>query len=75
MIKIDEEEYGTLSKCEPNEPIFVLRAQDKLAPTLVKIWCAVAALHGVPMKKRTEAFALAGDMEKWALMNGSKIPD
>lgn len=75
MIKIDEEEFGTLSRCAPNEPIFVLRAQDKLAPALVKIWCQLAATHGVCLSKRTEAMELAVEMERWQQSNGSKVPD
>ncbi len=75
MIKIDEENIGTLSKCTPDEPVFVLRAKDVLAPAVVRIWAQIARLYNVPLRKRVEAMDLATEMESWQASNGSKTPD
>jgi len=64
-----------LNKVKPGEPIFVLRAQDKLAPALVFLWAAMAELHGCPYEKADEAKGLAVDMRIWAVDHGSKFPD
>lgn len=47
------------------EPLFVLRAQDALAAHVVKMWCAIAQINGVPEFKIKEAWALAEQMEAW----------
>lgn len=87
----EELEHGTLSRVRPDEPIFVLRAQDRLAPMAVREWIglaiaysglpdcskAVGRLPTVPPKKLREAGNLAERMEDWARDNadGGKIPD
>lgn len=75
MIKIDEENRGTLSRCAPGEPIFVLRAKDRLAPTAIRIWVQLAKLTGVSLAKRAEALELANQMENWAAKHEDKLPD
>lgn len=64
-----------IGKAAPDEPIFVLRAQDKLAPVLVRMWSMLAEMHGCPVPKTREAFELADEMERWAKKNGGKYPD
>jgi hypothetical protein len=64
-----------LEKAAPDEPIFVLRAQDKLAPVIVKIWSLLAAAWSVPYEKTREARECADAMERWQKENGSKLPD
>jgi hypothetical protein len=61
-----------LEKVHPNEPIFVLRAQDKLAPALVRAWADLARLHGCPPSKVSEAHKTADAMEVWQVR---KFPD
>jgi len=51
------------NKAAMDEPIFVLRAQDKLAPDVIRIWCILAGFAGVPDEKVTEARQLATDMQ------------
>lgn len=54
-----------LDKVKPEEPIFVLRAQDKLAPELVREWACSAEEHGCPPEKVKEAMDCAAAMESW----------
>jgi len=60
--------YGTkynsrcIKKAEPNEPIFVLRANDPTAPALVKAW-ATLNRHIQPMSKLISAGNLSHSMD------------
>ena len=64
--------YGKISiqKVGADEPVFVLRAQDKLAETAIEMYRALAASHGRPLasslQKEIEAF------KKWPT---KKLPD
>lgn len=76
--KDQEIKAGCLSRVKPDEPIFVLRAQDRLAPTLVRHWVNLAMLAGdlsPSDPKITEALDLADEMETWQLSNRAKWPD
>ena len=57
------------------EPVFVLRAQDQLAPVVIKIWALLAESLGSSQEKVSEARLVAEDMEVWQLNNHWKIPD
>lgn len=63
---------GCLAKAHPNEPIFILRAQDKLAATLVRTWADLARKHGCPDEKVIEAYDIAFKMAHWP---NRKFPD
>jgi hypothetical protein len=63
---------GCLGKAADNEPVFILRGQDKFAPLLVRMWVQLALLHGCDGEKIEEAAYLADDMERW---KPSKFPD
>lgn len=64
---------GCLGKAADNEPVFILRAQDKLAPYVVRRWAGRAEMElGVDHPKVVEAYALADRMEKWPTR---KFPD
>jgi len=56
---------GCLGKAHPDEPVFVLRAQDALAADLVEKWAIWARAAGCPNDKVNEAFSLAEDMRRW----------
>lgn len=75
MIKRDELTHGSIAKADNDEPVFVLRAQDRLAPHIVRLWANTALSHGVHTDKVVEAFDLADQMEAWAKKKGSKVPD
>ena len=55
-----------LDKVADDEPIFVLRAQDKCAPQVVRYWASLATGYGNPSSdKIIEAHNVAEMMEKW----------
>jgi hypothetical protein len=66
-LRSDEESNpkSCLRKAAPNEPIFVLRAQDRIAPFAVRYWAAQAERWGAPREKVDEAIELAKAMENW----------
>lgn len=64
-----------LQKAGDDEPIFVLRAQDALAPLVVEFWAREAEKFRCSPDKVAEAMDLAGRMRVWARENGRKLPD
>jgi len=56
---------GCLGKAAPDEPVFILRAQDVLAARLVEEWAVLADNLGCPQSKVNEAFELAHRMREW----------
>jgi len=71
-IKAEERIRGCFERAAENEPLFVLRAQDKLAPIVVRMWAELAAFHGAGLEKVHEAKRLAFEMEQWPTR---KLPD
>ncbi len=66
MRKRDEisEPNSCLNRADDDEPLFVLRAKDVIAPTIVRLWAATAdGVH--ERERRMEAIALAQHMEDW----------
>jgi hypothetical protein len=63
---------GCLGKAADNEPVFILRAQDRLAPMLVDEWALRAQGFGCPKEKVDEARRLAQAMREWPIR---KNPD
>jgi hypothetical protein len=59
----------------PNEPIFTLRAQDELAPEIVREWAYRARKAGSPDDKVVGALNIADEMEEWQIKNSKKVPD
>ncbi len=57
------------------EPVFELRAQNQLAPVVIKIWALLAESLGTSQEKVSEARLVAEDMEVWKINNIRKIPD
>jgi hypothetical protein len=79
---------GCLAKAADDEPIFVLRAQDSLAPDTIRAWVGQALRHAVfhrrslstekyeaLMFKLGAAEGFAMRMEAWQREHGCKIPD
>ena len=56
---------GPLGKAAPDEPVFILRAQDNLAAELVELWAIRARAAGVPQDKCLEAEDCAEQMFRW----------
>ena len=64
---------GCLGKAADNEPVFVLRAQDRSAAKLVRLWADLAREQGgCSQVKIDEAYKLATQMEAWPTR---KYPD
>lgn len=63
-----------LKKVGDDEPIFILRAQDVLAPRAVRHWADLLAAHrGIDHPKVLEAYKTAETMFKWS--GKKKFPD
>lgn len=68
--------HGCLGKAADNEPVFVLRAQDLIAPQIVDKWAGVAKVWGCPEAKTLDAKAVAQAMRDWqAAHPETKAPD
>ena len=65
MIKREEVISGCWAKATDDEPVFVLRAQDKLAPGLIRQWAAMAHALGTSQAKIGAALDLADKMDAW----------
>jgi hypothetical protein len=64
-----------LRNAADDEPIFVLRAHDQVAPACVRHWAALAEALRAPADKVAEARALADAMKAWQAEHGCKVPD
>lgn len=56
---------GCLGKAADDEPVFILRGQDVLAPDLVDYWADDAEANGCGPEKVAEARELAAKMRAW----------
>lgn len=61
-----------LSKAADDEPIFVIRAQDKYSSILVRLWIGLARLGDCSPYKIWEAETCAQTMDAW---KAKKHPD
>ena len=66
MTKQEAIEYLT-NKIPDDEPVFVLRAQDALAPDLVEVWAIRAGSAGCNHDKVLAAHACADEMRRWPI--------
>jgi hypothetical protein len=55
---------------DPDEPMFVLLARDKVAPILVWLWVALRDIQGEDFAKLIEARHCSMDMYEWAVQHG-----
>jgi hypothetical protein len=65
--------YGkiNISKIPDNEPVFILRAQDRLAEHAIEMYRSLAASHGSAVAEKIHA-----DIENFRSWSGSKkLPD
>jgi len=65
----------TLENVADDEPIFVLRARDVLAPEVVGAWADKMKERGGDSDKKHDALVIADQMREWQRRNGSKLPD
>ncbi len=65
--------YGKLNipRVGAEEPVFILRAQDRLAEAMIEIYRVIVASHDSPMAKE-----VAKEVEKFRAWKGTrKMPD
>jgi len=74
-LKRDEAVSGCFAKAADDEPLFVLRATDKLAPAAVAFWISLAKRAGTPEPKLAAARELLAAFEKYQAEHGCKVPD
>lgn len=67
MLKRDEVSDPTscLNKAADDEPVFVIRAKDRVGPATVRDWVYRATALGIHQEKVAEALDLARAMEVW----------
>jgi hypothetical protein len=68
---------GCLDRAALDEPVFILRAQDILAPKVVVRWAHLAEQAGSPHDKVRGALQVAKQMADWQANNQHrvKVPD
>ena len=58
-----------------DEPLFVLRGQDRDAADTVHFWASRANSHGTPLAKCDEAIELAAQMDAWPVKQTAGRPE
>lgn len=58
-----------------NEPVFVIRGQDRAAPDTLRAYALKAASLGASDELVNAVRHHAMEMEKWQMEHGSKVPD
>lgn len=76
---------GSLAKAADDEPVFILRAQDRFAPLVVEIWGRIVASHLIAEGRHDKLYAVgnkvdeaglvADAMRGWQRRNTMKVPD
>ena len=78
-MKHAREDYDRLQDPEgiipEDEPVFLLRAQDAVAPGVVEAWVMAAHNAGADIDIVQHAYEHAQLMRKWQAEHGSKVPD
>lgn len=64
-----------LQKLKVDEPVFTLRAQDRLAPMLIRLWADLTATQSNRQAKAENAYHIAQTFDDWARINKSQFPD
>ncbi len=62
-------------KAELDEPVFVLRAQDQLAPEIVGLYALSAIRARVSQEKVSGVRKCESAMRAWQAIHGCKVPD
>lgn len=75
--EIIEGNKNCLKNAASDEPVFILRAADRLSPKTIEHWASLLEASGVVgvSDKVKEARAVAHDMRAWQERNYSKTPD
>lgn len=62
-------DFDCYENAEPDEPMFILLARDKMAPMLVEQWANWRLVSGEDPAKVQEAIDCAASMRKWREAN------
>lgn len=65
--------FDCYANAEPDEPMFVLLARDKHAPSLIWLWATMRELDGEDAEKVQEARDCANAMIQWQADRGRRI--
>lgn len=78
-MKHAREDYNRIQdpsgKIPDDEPVFLLRAKDKLAPDFVQAWGLALLEVGGDAKMAQLALDHADSMREWQAVHGCKLPD
>ncbi len=66
---------NTLDRVKDNEPIFVFRAQDIMAPMFIRLWADKVKANQNHKDKYERAYRRATEMDVWGETNTRKFPD
>jgi hypothetical protein len=67
---------GCLGKAADDEPVFILRAQDKIMAAALHVWIdEMVSYRGNAHPKVVEAKELLDKVRKWQAENPTKYPD
>lgn len=69
------QDRGCLGRAADDEPLFILRAQDRFMPELVEEWARRVEIAGGPPGKVADARRLAAQATTWQVAHGCKVPD
>ena len=58
-----------LEKVEEDEPVFILRAKDKIAPVIVGLYALQLTVHRINVHKVDEVREIAQAMREWQEAN------
>ena len=70
--KLKPGKFDCYMNAEPDEPMFVLLARDRHAPTLIWLWAAMRELEGETPAQVAEARQCVSAMLEWQAVNGRK---
>jgi len=56
-----------------NEPVFVVRAQDKLSIVAINMYCLAAYFSDISTEQLTEIYKIREDFQKWQKENPDKV--
>lgn len=74
MINSKETGVPTYDNAELDEPLFVLRAQDQIAPIIVELYAIQATIMHAPPGLVARVRRIAGEMRRWQMLHPTKLP-
>jgi len=72
--KLNPGPYDCYAKLADDEPYFVLRAKDPMAPVLIRLWAEARRVQYGDYAKLDEALHCAAEMERWRIAHPEAKP-